>query len=387
MKQAITLSLFLVITGVLSAQIPYKNASPDARVISKEQVMKAKAKMNVHNSDTRDIYEMYVDYSAANFDDLFYVWQFNSGYTNADTALNYNAVEINNFVGYTDPADPIGSYIDWYNLGLDDSFPSNVSYTIDSIFVAITHENNTSNLDYLEMRIVKTTTSGAPNTTPTGILWSQKDSTDVGLSPENDWLGSLVVLGYGPEYTPAPGQKVATTLIYTNTDKLDTLSILSGAVDDGTGAAYAASIYATSWLKYPPFLTQLYQNVDIVYVDNQGNQTGVFDAQNWIYWYRVTINTVVGIADNFDNLKVTGITPNPASGKTNILYGLKEATNVNMDLYDISGRFISHLYDGNDGAGSYIRNLDVSNLSNGTYLVSTTAGEGSPVVSRMVVSH
>ena len=79
--------------------------------------------------------------------------------------------------------------------------------------------------------------------------------------------------------------------------------------------------------------------------------------------------------------------PNMVLKLIKALYGLKQAADVKIDLYDMSGRLLNHLYSGNDGAGSYIRNVDVSNLTDGTYLVSTTAGAGLPVVSKLVVSH
>ncbi|MBS1657301.1 MAG: T9SS type A sorting domain-containing protein [Bacteroidetes bacterium] len=388
MKQAITLALLLILSGAMSAQIPYRYASPDVQMVSKEQLWKLKARPAIQQSSVRDIYEMYVDYSAANFDDLFYVWRYSSNYTNADTTVNYNAVVLNNFVGYTDPLDPVGTYLDWSMIGLTDSFPTSVAYTIDSVFFAGTHENNSGNFDGLEMRIVKTNSNGAPSTSNSSILWSQKDSADYGLSASNDWLAELFVLSYAPAYTPAQGQKVAAQLVYTDPTKMDTFSVLSGAVDDGTGAALSPSIYGTSWMKYPPFLTNVIQNVNVIYVDAQGNQIGYFDAQNWIYWYKVTINTApVGIADNFDNLKVTGLMPNPVNTNAKLLYGVNEASNVSIDLYDISGKFVRNLYNGNDGAGSHIRSIAVNDLSSGTYLIMTKAGEGSPVMTKMIVNH
>lgn len=389
MKQAITLAIFLVVSGVLSAQIPYRYASPDVQMVSKNELWNLKKKSPALNtSGVRDIYEMYVDYSAANFDDLFYVWRYSASYTGVDTTVNYNSVVINNFVGYTDPLDPIGSYIDWSVLGLNDSFPSDVAYTIDSVFFAGTHENNSGQFDNMDMRIVKTNSNGSPSTASSAILWSQKDSADYGISPSNDWLAELFVLSYAPAYTPSQGQRVAAQLVYTDATKLDTFSVLSGAIDDGTGAAIAPSIYGTSWMKYPPFLNNLIQNVNVIYVDANGNQIGYFDAQNWIYWFKVTINTEpVGIADNFDNLKVTGLTPNPVNSTTKLLYGLNEATNVTIDLYDISGRLIRNVYSGNDGAGSYMRPVDASDLSNGTYMLMTKAGNGSAIATKMIVSH
>jgi hypothetical protein len=168
---------------------------------------------------------------------------------------------------------------------------------------------------------------------------------------------------------------------------MDTAALLASSIDSNPedGIADVPSIYATSYMRYPPFIPNITKNVDIVYVDAQGNTLGAYALQNWDFIFKITINTVLGIADNFDNLKVNAVAPNPASDKATILYGLKESSNVTINLYDLSGKMIRQLYNGNDGAGSYIRNIDVSNVNSGTYMVSVQAGNGTPVVSKFVV--
>jgi hypothetical protein len=47
----------------------------------------------------------YMDHSAANFDDQFFVWRMSSSYTATDTALNYIGLSLSHIGGFTDPAD------------------------------------------------------------------------------------------------------------------------------------------------------------------------------------------------------------------------------------------------------------------------------------------
>ncbi|MBK9732033.1 MAG: T9SS type A sorting domain-containing protein [Chitinophagaceae bacterium] len=370
-----------------SAQVPFKNLKPGQ--ISGAEIQHLKStRCPALGSNTRDIYEMYVDYSYVNYDDVAYLFQFSSDYTGVDTALNYSAVVLNNLVGYTDAADPANSLADWSVFGLNDSFPSNVQVTIDSIYMIAAHENNSGTFDKIEAQIVKTLSNGSPSQSASSILWSNKDSVDFGLSGSNDWLGGdAFVLGFGPGYTLDPGQKAAFNFIYHNATKEDTFAVVGGCLDDGQGGSVSPSSYATSYMRYPPFIPSVTKCVNIVYVDAQGNTIGYFAAQNWIDWFKVTINTeLTGVADNFDNLDLTTIYPNPANNSTQILYGLRTASDVTIDLYDISGRLVTNLYKANDAGGSYVRNIDLSNVNAGAYMVSLKAGNGSPVVSKLIVS-
>lgn len=388
MKKYYLAIIVLIAAFGASAQVPFKNLQPGQLSGAEIQHLKSTRLPVLGHSNTRDIYEMYVDYSYVNYDDVAYLFQFSSDYTGVDTALNYSAVVLNNLVGYQDAADPANSLVDWSVFGLTDSFPSNVQVTIDSIYMIASHENNSGGFDKIEAQLVKTLSNGSPSQSGSSILWSNVDSVDFGLSGSNDWLGGdAFVLAFGPEYTLAPGQKAAFNFIYHNPDKLDTFAVVGGCIDDGMGGSISASTFATSYMRYPPFITSVSKCVNIVYIDGQGNTIGFFAAQNWIDWFKVTINTEpVGIADNFDNLALTTIYPNPAVNNTQILYGLRTAADVTIDLYDISGRLVTNLYKGNDAGGSYVRDIDLSNVNGGAYFVSLQAGNGSPVVSKLIVS-
>ncbi|HEC79004.1 MAG TPA: T9SS type A sorting domain-containing protein, partial [candidate division WOR-3 bacterium] len=63
------------------------------------------------------------------------------------------------------------------------------------------------------------------------------------------------------------------------------------------------------------------------------------------------------------------ITPNPV-GRVGVLsYALARAGEVNLRLYDASGRLVKSLAQGYQGAGSYTVRLSTAGLANGTYFV------------------
>lgn len=67
--------------------------------------------------------------------------------------------------------------------------------------------------------------------------------------------------------------------------------------------------------------------------------------------------------------------PNPFNPSTNIQFKLPEQANVSLQVYDISGRQIAVLVDGNMNAGSHTIEWNASNLASGVYLYRITAGD------------
>ena len=61
--------------------------------------------------------------------------------------------------------------------------------------------------------------------------------------------------------------------------------------------------------------------------------------------------------------------PNPVSGKASIEFSLNGKTYVNASVYDMLGRNIMNLYDGEMNSGAQKISMDVSNISKGIYFV------------------
>ena len=66
--------------------------------------------------------------------------------------------------------------------------------------------------------------------------------------------------------------------------------------------------------------------------------------------------------------------PNPFSGKTRISYSLESTFDINISIYDSSGRFIAELVNRVQNPGTYHVKFDATGLARGTYTCRMTAG-------------
>lgn len=66
--------------------------------------------------------------------------------------------------------------------------------------------------------------------------------------------------------------------------------------------------------------------------------------------------------------------PNPFKNATDIKYTVKNGTNVNIRVYDITGKFIKTVINEYKQAGTYIVSFDANNLSTGTYIATLSNG-------------
>jgi len=61
--------------------------------------------------------------------------------------------------------------------------------------------------------------------------------------------------------------------------------------------------------------------------------------------------------------------PNPFNSSVNIKYGLPKASEVDINIFDIKGRFISSLVSGNQVAGKYSTIWSAANVPSGMYVI------------------
>jgi len=66
--------------------------------------------------------------------------------------------------------------------------------------------------------------------------------------------------------------------------------------------------------------------------------------------------------------------PNPLSSSCTVLYQLEEASEVNLSVFDLSGRLVETLVDEFVPSGMYSEHFDSSELCSGMYLIRLTAG-------------
>lgn len=76
--------------------------------------------------------------------------------------------------------------------------------------------------------------------------------------------------------------------------------------------------------------------------------------------------TYTGVEINPDNVRLSA-NPNPFNPATNIKYTITQETNVELIVYDVSGREVIKLVSGLKQPGNYIVRFDGSNLASGIY--------------------
>lgn len=66
--------------------------------------------------------------------------------------------------------------------------------------------------------------------------------------------------------------------------------------------------------------------------------------------------------------------PNPFNARTTIFYFLPFASSIDLSIYDVTGRLVKVLKDGNEESGEYRMDIDFSNLPSGVYLLTLRSG-------------
>ncbi len=66
--------------------------------------------------------------------------------------------------------------------------------------------------------------------------------------------------------------------------------------------------------------------------------------------------------------------PNPFNGTTQITYRLKNRSNIKLKLYNIEGREVMDLFDGNKSAGEHTISLNSTTLATGIYFLKLNSG-------------
>jgi len=309
----------------------------------------------------------------------------NSAFNNTDTSY-YNPTTVatvalvNPIVGYTDPADIIGTYVEfpYYYSGL----------TIDSVIFLGAHENNTGEYNKIVVNVLGANNLNVPNTT---VLASVVDSTNTTLSPSGNWSSgqtgasnvfqSTVFVGY----TIPNNQRAALSLTYIGS-KLDTFCILASCLDtDGDEVADEPATYANSYVKIP-FINNGAQLSTTNLVGGTGNPPPPFAGQNiWIF-AQVTYNfTSVTENEFIKGVKIGQSFPNPADKSTRFFYELQKPTNVTFQVFDVNGRLVKEYTEGVKEAGKHTHVIDLASFNSGVYFY-TIKTDATTITKRFVVT-
>jgi hypothetical protein len=82
------------------------------------------------------------------------------------------------------------------------------------------------------------------------------------------------------------------------------------------------------------------------------------------YTYSEVVEVTVGVSGSFS---LSEAIPNPAGNETTIEFTIAENSELQMAIYDLTGKNVMNIMNGSIASGNYTKRLDVSSLSNGYY--------------------
>ena len=94
-------------------------------------------------------------------------------------------------------------------------------------------------------------------------------------------------------------------------------------------------------------------------------------------WKVVVVDGPLGVDDavaGHAGYKLEGITPNPASGRTEIAYRLGAAGRVTIAIYNAAGEEVASLPVGTQSVGEHAVTWDATGLPSGVYYCRISAG-------------
>jgi hypothetical protein len=113
--------------------------------------------------------------------------------------------------------------------------------------------------------------------------------------------------------------------------------------------------------------------------------TAPYTFEHHLFWWKVT-STNVGVAETAaDGMSLEQNIPNPANGNTIIHYSIENAANVNLAVYDVTGKQVMNFNQGHQNAGEYQVEINAENLNAGVYFYTLTV-DGKQATRRMVIS-
>lgn len=117
-----------------------------------------------------------------------------------------------------------------------------------------------------------------------------------------------------------------------------------------------------------------------------GNYTVTLIASNGTCSDTITFNVTLAVGiEEIQTLAGVNLYPNPVSQEATIDINLTEAINVNVFVYDITGKVVANIYEGQMDAGTTTLKADVSNLKAGIYFTAIVSDSAKRTLKMVVV--
>jgi len=156
----------------------------------------------------------------------------------------------------------------------------------------------------------------------------------------------------------------------------------AGNFQDVNGSQYVAEWDGTKWFELGTGTNSLNPNSYILTIatDTASNvyAAGYFTDGNNTYWvakYDPNNQGPNGVADIKSSISDVQISPNPAAGSATLLLSAPAMTTAIVELYDMTGREITTLYNGDISAGAKTIVLNTEAISTGVYLIKVSDGK------------
>ncbi len=141
--------------------------------------------------------------------------------------------------------------------------------------------------------------------------------------------------------------------------------------DSGDSAGLVSSTNGN----FPDAVTHTFEQ----WSDNSWNSFNDGTTNSWQSDVALAVYPVVSIATHIEesNSSIASVknVPNPANDNTIIYYLLKESSNVELSLFDVTGKKLMSTNEGLQASGNHKIKLDVSSLLSGVYFYTISAGD------------
>lgn len=258
------------------------------------------------------------------------------------------------------------------------------TWTIDSLFVALGHENNSGTQNAITISILPLPGTGYPNPAATP-LWDTVINTSTSLSTTGHWLNFSATQSLGLGLNLPASTKVAVMVEFSGADT-DTLGVLAGYTNNSTLCASNPALDPTAaptsfpfntvaqwsdYNTYGPLPTSAGANI---YYDCNGTTGYQFpdDGANFIQnggiWMQVTIDDGVSVEELGKNEVDYNVYPNPSNtGIFNIDLAVNsDNDNVNLSVRNIVGQTVLSRTVAN---GESKETISLANFSKGVYFL------------------
>jgi len=208
------------------------------------------------------------------------------------------------------------------------------------------------------------------DTIPGGIHFVEFSTADVPVANAGGYVYSAV--GFKPGYTWEP-----------NVDLLDdknSVYFLSYKEQDGSYPQYTTGNLNVSYILPQDVRYNMAGSWNGYYIPSyayMGGTAPTYNYEHHLIEYKVSDIPAVGEDNSLvsNSFRVSQNQPNPCSDLTFINYELPSKATVNVNVYDVTGKKIMSIREGEKAAGKYAVKIDAVKLPAGVYYYTLTAND------------